>query len=209
MEKVVHALGAVAEFMQLAERFKDIPGFLAQAEGYALHLLARQGPGEGEVVEIGSFMGLSTCWLASGLVQAGRGKVTAVDTFQGSPEHQSDPHLKTILAEGRLFDAFQLCLERHGLADHVQPLVGDAHQISAAWKRPIRLLFIDGDHSYEGVRRDYVDWESFVVPGGLVCFHDVGGWDGVTRFYTEKMLKNPGYRESVGVNSLRTFIKQG
>ncbi len=209
MEKVIHGLHAVAEFLKYSEQFKNIPGFLFPAEGYALLLLARHGPGQGEVVEIGSFMGLSTCWLATGLASAGRGKVTAIDTFQGSPEHQADPHLKKVLAEGKLFDAFSVVLEQQGLAGQVQPLVGNSHDLAATWNRPIRLLFIDGDHSYEGVRRDFVDWERFVAPGGVVCFHDVGGWDGVTKFYTEKMQKHPGYREAVGVNSLRSFIKLG
>jgi hypothetical protein len=40
------------------------------------------------------------------------------------------------------------------------------------WKLPIDLLFIDGDHLEPGVRRDWDDWHRFVVPGGLVAFHD-------------------------------------
>ena len=37
----------------------------------------------------------------------------------------------------------------------------------------IDFLFIDGDHSYEGVRRDYEMYSPLVAPGGLVAFHDV------------------------------------
>jgi len=207
MEKVLQGLQAIGDFLKYSEKFDKIPGFLFNIEGYLLHLLARFGPGQGEVVEIGSFMGRSTCWLASGLALAGRGKVTAVDTFQGSPEHQSDPHLKKILAEGKLFAAFQVMVEQHGLAAHVHPLVGDAHALARTWTNPLRLLFIDGDHSYQAVSRDFADWAKFVVPGGVVCLHDVGGWEGVTKFYKENLQKNPAYRESVGANSLRAFVK--
>ena len=39
--------------------------------------------------------------------------------------------------------------------------------------RPIDVLFIDGDHRYEGVSRDYELWKPLVRPGGLIGFHDV------------------------------------
>lgn len=35
------------------------------------------------------------------------------------------------------------------------------------------VLFIDGDHSFEGVRADYTDYRGLVRPGGLICFHDI------------------------------------
>lgn len=39
--------------------------------------------------------------------------------------------------------------------------------------QPIDLLFIDGDHSYEAVKRDFELYSPLVRPGGLVGFHDV------------------------------------
>lgn len=35
------------------------------------------------------------------------------------------------------------------------------------------LLFIDGDHSYEGVKRDYYEYKSLVRVGGYIIFHDI------------------------------------
>jgi predicted O-methyltransferase YrrM len=35
------------------------------------------------------------------------------------------------------------------------------------------FLFIDGDHSYEGVRRDFEDYGPLVRPGGLIGLHDI------------------------------------
>jgi hypothetical protein len=40
------------------------------------------------------------------------------------------------------------------------------------WSSPIDFLLIDGDHTGNGVRRDWNDWNRFVVPGGIVIFHD-------------------------------------
>lgn len=49
--------------------------------------------------------------------------------------------------------------------------------------RPINLLFIDGDHSYEGVRQDYEIYAPMVK--GLIAFHDLAGEPGVRRFWNE------------------------
>lgn len=56
--------------------------------------------------------------------------------------------------------------------------------------RQIDLLFIDGDHTYEGVRRDYEDYAPLVRPGGLIAFHDIvegppEAVGGVPRFWKE------------------------
>ena len=52
------------------------------------------------------------------------------------------------------------------------------------WNHPIDLLFIDGDHTEDGIRRDWTEWNRFVVLGGIVIFHDArifeGGWTSPT-----------------------------
>lgn len=35
------------------------------------------------------------------------------------------------------------------------------------------FLFIDGDHKYEGVKRDFEMYSPFVRPGGIISFHDI------------------------------------
>ena len=37
----------------------------------------------------------------------------------------------------------------------------------------VDFLFIDGDHTREGVAQDYRDYRDFVRPGGLIAFHDI------------------------------------
>ena len=62
----------------------------------------------------------------------------------------------------------------------------------------VDFLFIDGDHSYEGVKRDFELYNDLVRPGGLIAFHDIvpdnetrygvltGGWaGGVPKFWSE------------------------
>jgi hypothetical protein len=48
------------------------------------------------------------------------------------------------------------------------------------WQHKIDFLFLDGDHSEEGIQRDWDDWHPFITPGGVVAFHDAAifprGW---------------------------------
>lgn len=37
----------------------------------------------------------------------------------------------------------------------------------------VDFLFIDGDHTVDGVRADYEDYREFVRPGGIIAFHDI------------------------------------
>lgn len=50
------------------------------------------------------------------------------------------------------------------------PIQGDSSEIVKAWTRPIGVLFIDGNH--EHALLDFNEWERFVVPGGIILFHD-------------------------------------
>lgn len=44
---------------------------------------------------------------------------------------------------------------------------------SAIGKEMLDVLFIDGDHSYEGVRKDFEMYSKLVKPGGIVAMHDI------------------------------------
>ena len=51
--------------------------------------------------------------------------------------------------------------------------------------RTIDFLFIDGDHTYEGVRHDFEMYSPLVTNGGYVAFHDTVYAEGVKKFWTE------------------------
>lgn len=55
----------------------------------------------------------------------------------------------------------------------VAELVRNHRQISLENIEDIDFLFIDGDHSYEGVKKDFEDYRPFVKKGGIIVFHDV------------------------------------
>ena len=80
------------------------------------------------------------------------------------------------------------------------------------WNAYIDFLFIDGDHSGIGAERDWESWHRFVVPGGVVAFHDSatfpGGWTEkdwgpvklVDRLFRDAAL--PGWRIAEQIDSL-------
>lgn len=205
-----------AEFGACVARYGSIQGFLHDVEGYALmRLAARPGPA-GRVVEIGSFMGKSTCWLAHGVRLAHeRGapaaKVAAVDHFEGSREHRpgGTHEIAEIVGEGTTYRRFQENIRAAGLEDWVQPIRAHSLQAVKDWTEPVRLIFIDGDHSYGASLSDFRAWSPFVVTGGVLCLHDVGAWRGVTRFYLELTQHSKEFREIGGAGSLRAFQRIG
>lgn len=50
------------------------------------------------------------------------------------------------------------------------------------------ILFIDGDHSYKGVKNDYNNHLEFVKKDGYLIFHDTVGYPGVSQFISELKL---------------------
>ena len=72
--------------------------------------------------------------------------------------------------------------------------------------RPLDFLFIDGDHSYEGVARDFELYAPLVRPGGLIALHDIVPLaegdvrhtvGGVPQFWRELKARHPSAQEIV------------
>lgn len=64
-----------------------------------------------------------------------------------------------------------------GVDPGIDPLVTGTNFIrlksnDVNWTLPIKVLFIDGDHTYEGCKDDWDNFSPFVVKGGWVLFHD-------------------------------------
>jgi predicted O-methyltransferase YrrM len=205
------AFQAVATFDRLREHIEPVEGFLHPQEGYGLYHWAKEGPGQGAIVEIGSLMGRSTCWLASGTRVSRREKVVAVDHFRGSPEHQkgaSHP-VATIAESGSTLPTFLANLDRLALRDWVEVRVGSSTEVGTTWQGPIRFLFIDGDHSYEATGKDVETWSKHVVRDGIMAFHDVDVWPGVTQFYREFVGLNANWKQVCTILSLRMVQRVG
>ena len=51
----------------------------------------------------------------------------------------------------------------------------------------VSLLFVDGDHSYEGCLADWHSYKPLLSDNALVIFHDVGWAEGVQRVVAEEV----------------------
>ena len=168
-----------------------VEGFLSEDEAVYLMRLAAHGRGDGAIVEIGSYHGRSTAMLAHGSRAAGREKIVAVD-----------PHL------GGAVGPFHETLARGGLADHVTPLIASSDDAAAAWHGPVRLLWIDGSHAHDQVRRDFRNWAPFVVDGGIVAFHDTYEYEGVRRVIDDEVVPSPDLVLIGLVDTIAAFRRQ-
>ena len=177
-----------------------VEGWLSDEQGGALYTAAASTTGAGAIVEIGSWKGRSTVWLAAGARIAGR-RVYAIDPHAGSRE---DPAANT-LAE------FQTNIDRAGLSGAVEPFVMTSSAAAAQLAGPVELLFVDGDHMYPAVRQDGELWLPRVVDGGIVMFHDVAtsGYSGPRRVFRRLVCWNRGFDRIAFVGSMGVARRTG
>jgi MMP 1-O-methyltransferase len=154
------------------------PGFMPAAEGLALFDAAAAYAVCGPVLEIGSYCGKSTIYLAAAASAAGQLIVT-VDHHRGSEEHQlgweyHDPALVDP-GTGRIdtLPSLRATLAAAGLEEHVIVVVGRSADVARLWGTPLGLVFIDGGHTEAAAVTDYEGWAPWVTPGGALAIHDV------------------------------------
>ncbi len=190
------AIDVLAE--RLAAECEGVAGHLTRREAMFLAVLASSTPGDGLILEIGSFKGKSTIILAKAERDTtGRRTLVAVDPLT-SPA-PTDPSLHGA-ASGR--DEFFANLDRAGVRDRVEFHEKFSHELAAGWNRAIRLLWIDGDHTTEGVTNDVNLFGHFLQPGGVIAFHDVMHYSSVTRVFVERILRSGRFGAAGVVGSI-------
>ncbi len=71
-----------------------------------------------------------------------------------------------------------------------------SYNVAKNWSKPFDFIFIDGDHTYEAVKKDFEDWYNLISPQGFIAFHDshaitvdgkevFAGWAGCVQFVSE------------------------
>jgi predicted O-methyltransferase YrrM len=166
----------------------SLVGLISRVEGERLADLAAAVPPEQAIVELGSYKGKSTVYLAS----SGH-HVYAVDRWtlggQRSP----------LMARWRYdapatFAAFNEQVARAAVVDLVSPIVGDTVEVARSWTEPVGLLFVDADHAEASVRADLEAWEPHCV--GVIAFDDYGPrWPGVVKVVDELIERRGAARE--------------
>ena len=153
-----------AELVRTAEA---VPGFMPPEEGLALHAVAAEYAPVGPILEIGTYCGKSTIYLATAARDCGQLVIT-LDHHRGSEEHQPGwEYHDATLAEprtGRIdtLPRFRAAIAAAGLEDAVVAIVGRSADVARLWRTPLGLVFIDGGHTDEAARADYAGWSPWV-----------------------------------------------
>lgn len=155
-------------------------------------ILTRYAHTASVIVEIGTFEGKT----AVALAEATAGKVFSIDPF----------------FSGRLGfgygEVIARVARRRAGAQNLEYIKGFSYEAVVQFDLVIDMIFIDADHSYEGVRRDWIDWTPKLKVGGIVALHDsriapnspvhLGSMD----FFEREVATNPDYELIDGADAL-------
>lgn len=167
-------------------------------EGELLYRLASRATGA--IVEIGSWKGYSTIWLASGSICGNKVTVYAVDTFGG------DIH-NLVSGEGSTYSEFRKNIEEAGLDSVVIPIVTSSAEAARLWSIPVRMLFLDGDH--DDIENDFARWYPHLVVGGFIALHDtVQGYNMLPYKVAVRELYKSGNFKDIGRVGCITYARR-
>lgn len=143
-------------------------------------------------VEVGAWRGQSTAYMAVLIINSGKKiKFDVVDTWQGSPNHQSTPEFEELCRDDNLYNDF---IENMKPAEgYYTPIRMTSTEAAALYEdESLDFVLIDANHEYDDVKEDILAWLPKVKPG---CF--LGGddyhpsWPGVIQAVSELL---PGHQ---------------
>jgi len=141
------------------------------------------------ILEIGSFKGKSTVGLASVALRYGLGPVVTVDPHSGPSVTDPD-----VGASGSSWEDFRASLRTAGVERAVEAHRLFSRELARGWNRPIRFLWIDGDHTYRGTKEDVDLFRPHLVAGAIVALHDVlHTFEGPVRVFAEELLDSDAF----------------
>lgn len=115
------------------------------------------------ILEVGSYEGRSTVWMAEKFSDA---IIHCVDTFKGGMEHNG---------VSGLLERFEENTRQFGL--RIQPSIGDSKEVLRKFRKSMfDLIYVDASHQSIDVLTDAVQSWYCLKTGGLMVFDDYA-WD--------------------------------
>ena len=213
---------------------EKIPGILDPMEGFALLELAMSGNIRAPVAEVGSYLGKSTSYMALGSRITGNEGVVAIDMFPAKEDwfkgedgywhiRGSDYYIKESLYKERehffyggshytnTLDIFNDIIGKLNLGDVIKPFKGNSPAFMAqhGGGAQFRMIFVDGDHTYQGVKKDIEALSGSLASGGYICFHDYcSSFPGVIQAVDEMVFSSVQYEQKNLIRSLAIAKKR-
>ena len=159
-------------------KFDSIKGFLAHEEGLFLYELTKKYCLKNFAVEVGSYCGKSACYIGQACKE-NKTYLMTIDHHRGSEEQQYgeeyfDPDEYNYDKE--IVDTLPTLLkniQKFQFEEVILPVVNSSELASKEIQNNIDLVFIDGSHTFESARKDYVSWKNKIRIGGILAIHDV------------------------------------
>lgn len=153
----------------MKHNYYNIPGWFNMHEAYD-QLLENCKDGD-EILEIGCFLGRSSSYLATNIINSGkRVHLHIVDTFQGSSEHTN------LEMEKDFFNQFKenckAFLDGGIMTAHQGR--SDNEEILKKWEDGhFGGIIVDGAHEYDAVKDDILNWWPKLADGGSMIGDDM------------------------------------
>lgn len=170
---------------QLAVAIDGVEGWLTDEQADMLWRYARVGPFAGTIVEIGSYCGRSSICLALGAATR-QARVYCIDPWTWVPEAMTSFRHITRNDMRSSYERFLANIRRAGVEQWITPVPGLSHEVVGRIPSFVDLLFIDGDHTYDGVRRDWDLYTPKLTMSGCVMLHDTEP----TRFGVHQLVQD-------------------
>ncbi len=158
----------------MKHEYYKIPGWFNYAEMYDIAI--ENIPKDGKFLEIGCFLGKSTNYLCTNLINAGREDVTvyALDTFKGSSEHR---FLDKIVDKDGSFiektkDNLRYFIGRNQ-CHLIESRSDNQETIDKFEDKTFDVIMVDGAHEYEAVLEDIENWWPKLKDGGIMLLDDM------------------------------------
>jgi predicted O-methyltransferase YrrM len=181
-------------FEKIHKTAQAAEGWLTRNEGALLYSLAQGCTGKGAIVEIGSWKGRSTIYLAKGSEANTGTPVTAIDPHIGSSEHQKDGAINT-------YEVFKENITQAKVDQLVHPIVKPSAEVAKTFDKKVEVLFIDGAHEYELVKEDLDSWLPHLLEGCKVAFHD-STWSGPKQLLKERVYRSKDFSQIWLIDSI-------
>jgi predicted O-methyltransferase YrrM len=131
----------------------------SQTNPEELACLANYAKGRKLALEIGTHMGVSGATIAKALDPDG--KLFCVDPWE-PVNGKENPCLSICKRE----------LQRQAVTSRVLLVQGLSHEVEESLPAAFDFIFVDGDHTYEGLKRDWEIVLRRLALNGIVCLHD-------------------------------------